>query len=209
MLWVALEFLFPNLFPWRMGNSQMQVPVLIQIGDLTGPYGLSFVIVWVNAGMTLALARPRRWRPLLAAVGAAVLVVGYGALRMPAVQRAIDAAPVVSVGLVQANVGIYEKGNVALFDINLDKYRELSAPLQSTVDVLIWPESVAQMVGVGARRAAGAQAQSVRRRRIVSDLRRPRLRLSDRAAAHAADVQQRLPDRRQRTRATAATTSTS
>jgi apolipoprotein N-acyltransferase len=45
---------------------------------------------------------------------------------------------------VQGNVGIHEKGNVALFDVNLEHYRELSAPLQSQVDLLIWPESVAQ-----------------------------------------------------------------
>ena len=144
VLWVALEFLFPNLFPWRMGNSQMEVPVLLQIGDLTGPYGLSFAIVWANAGIALALIRPRRWLPLLASAAAAALVVVYGAWRMPVVQESIDAAAPVSVGLVQGNVGIYEKGDVALFDINLEKYRELSGPLQSTVDVLIWPESVAQ-----------------------------------------------------------------
>src|SRR5215470_11091911 len=107
LIWVALEFLFPNLFAWRMGNSQLQVPVLMQIGDVTGPYGLSFVIVWVSSGIALALARPRRWRPLLGALAAAVLVVVYGAVRMPAVQQAIDTAPRVSVGLVQGNVGIY------------------------------------------------------------------------------------------------------
>jgi apolipoprotein N-acyltransferase len=144
VLWVALEFLFPNLFLWRVANTQMQVPILLQVGDLTGPYGLSFVVLWVNAGIALALARPRRWGPLLAAAAAAALVAGYGALRMAQVQRAIDAAPPVAVGIVQGNVGIYEKGTVALFDINLEKYRQLSAPLQSTVDVLIWPESVAQ-----------------------------------------------------------------
>lgn len=141
--WVTVEFFFPNLFPWRMGNSQLRAPVLLQIGDLTGPYGLSFAILWVNAGIALALERPRRWRPLAAAAAAAALVVGYGAVRMPAVQRAIDAAPEVSVGLVQGNIGIYEKGEVALFEINLDKYRELSQPLADAVDVLIWPESVA------------------------------------------------------------------
>jgi apolipoprotein N-acyltransferase len=143
-LWVALEFLFPNLFPWRMGNSQLEVPILMQIGDLTGPYGLSFVIVWVSAAITLALLRPRRWAPLLAAGAAAVLVVVYGIWRMPSVQAAIDAAQPVSVGLVQGNVGIYEKGDATLFDINLDTYRKLSRRLQSNVDVLIWPESVAQ-----------------------------------------------------------------
>lgn len=143
-LWVVLEFFFPNLFPWRMANSQMLAPVLMQIGDITGPYGLSFVIVWLGAGIVLALRRPRRWAPVAAAGAGALAVLAYGIVRMPAVAAAIAAAPRVSVALVQGNVGIYEKGNVALFDVNLDKYRELSAPLQSSVDVLIWPESVAQ-----------------------------------------------------------------
>jgi apolipoprotein N-acyltransferase len=143
-VWVALELVFPNLFPWRMANTQQLVPVLMQIGDVTGPYGLSFAIVWVSAGIALALRRPRRAAPLAAALAGALAVVGYGAMRMPMIQRAIDAAPTVAVGLVQGNVGIHEKGDVALFDINLEKYRELSAPLESDVDVLIWPESVAQ-----------------------------------------------------------------
>ena len=144
VLWVALEFLFPNLFPWRMANSQLELPLLMQSGDLAGPYLLSFVMVWVSAGLALVLGARHRLAPLAAAAAATAALVGYGVWRMPAVQAAIDAAPTVRVGLVQGNIGIYEKGNVSLFDVNLEHYRELSAPLQSQVDVLIWPESVAQ-----------------------------------------------------------------
>ncbi|MBX3026024.1 apolipoprotein N-acyltransferase [bacterium] len=144
VLWVALEFLFPNLFPWRMANSQLERPLLLQSGDLAGPYLLSFVMVWVSAGIALALDGRRRFAPLAAALAALAALVLYGVWRMPIVQAAVDAAPTVRVGLVQGNIGIHEKGNVSLFDVNLDHYRELSAPLQSQVDVLIWPESVAQ-----------------------------------------------------------------
>ena len=144
LLWVALEFLFPNLFPWRMANSQLEWPLIMQSGDLAGPYLLSFVMVWLSAAVALAARAGRRLGPLAAAAAAALALVAYGAWRMADVQAAIDAAPTVRVGLVQANIGIYEKGNVSLFDINLERYRELSAPLQGQVDVLIWPESVAQ-----------------------------------------------------------------
>ena len=144
VLWVGLEFLYPNLFPWRMANTQFLMPWLTQIGDVTGPFGLSFVLLWVNAGITLTLLPRRRWRPLLAAAMATILVLGYGLFRVPIIQAAIDAAPVVRVGLIQGNVGIHEKGDVARFDVNVDRYRKLSEPLQSQIDVLIWPESVAQ-----------------------------------------------------------------
>lgn len=142
-LWVTLEFLYPNLFPWHMANSQLALPVLLQVGDLTGPYGLSFVMLWVSAALLLAVQRPRRVSPLIAAVTATIVVFGYGAVREQQVQAAIDAAPTVRVGLIQGNVGIREKGNAAFFDINVEKYRSLSRTLQNSVDVLIWPESVA------------------------------------------------------------------
>ena len=48
------------------------------------------------------------------------------------------------VALVQGNVGIREKGNAAYFEVNVERYRKLSEPLQDDVDVLIWPESVSQ-----------------------------------------------------------------
>ncbi|MEO8601937.1 MAG: apolipoprotein N-acyltransferase [bacterium] len=144
LLWVALEFLYPNLFPWHMANSQLEAPLLMQSGDLAGPYLLSFVMVWCSAGVVFALRTPRRWAPLGAALSAALLLVGYGLWRMPQIQTAIDAAPHVAVGLVQGNIGFKQKGDVAMFDVNLDTYRQLSAPLQGQVDVLIWPESVEQ-----------------------------------------------------------------
>src|SRR6185369_8394299 len=131
-------------FPWRVGHTQFHAPVLTQIGDITGPYGLSFVVVWFGAGVTLFLRSKRNWPALVAATTGALVIAVYGLVRMSTVQAAIDAAPVVRVGLVQANVGIFEKEDATLLDINVDRYRRLSDPMQSRIDLLIWPESVAQ-----------------------------------------------------------------
>ncbi len=144
VLWVALEFLYPNLFPWRMANCQLHAPVLMQIGDVTGPFGLSFVMVWVSAAVVDVLGPPRRTAPLLAALSATFVVVAYGMVRLPAIERAMQAAPVARVGLVQGNISIQEKGDVSYFDINLDKYQQLSEGLQDSVDVIVWPETVSQ-----------------------------------------------------------------
>ena len=53
-LWVAFEFLRANAFflsaPWfLLGHSQYQNIPLLQVTSLTGVYGLSFLIVLVNA----------------------------------------------------------------------------------------------------------------------------------------------------------------
>lgn len=156
LLWVSLEFLFPNLFPWRMANCQFHAPVLLQIGDLTGPLGLSFVMVWMSAGIVQLFDRPRRVLPVAAAAAATGAVVAYGAWRLPQVDRAIAAAPKVRVALVQGNVSIKEKGDFHYFDINLDKYQQLSEAVQDDVDLIVWPETVSQRwVAADTRRLQG------------------------------------------------------
>lgn len=144
VVWVTLEFLFPTVFPWRMAHTQWQVPVLIQVGDLTGPYSLSFVLVWVSAGCAILPGEHRRVAPLAAALGSAALIAAYGAYRLPRIEDAQRRAPSVRVALVQGNIGIKEKGDVRYFEVNLEQYRQLSRDLQDDVDVVVWPETVSQ-----------------------------------------------------------------
>ncbi len=141
VVWVAVELVFPNLFPWRMGHSQLEWTAMLQIGDLTGPYGLSFVLVWFAAGLALLLVR-RQWPPLAAALIAALVVFSYGQWRWQQIDAAATAAPRLRAGLVQGNVGIVEKSNSAYFEINVEKYRALSRAVQDHADILIWPETV-------------------------------------------------------------------
>lgn len=141
--WVVLEFFYPNLFPWRLANSQMEALRLIQSGDFAGPYLLSFAMVWVAAALALLLLSGT-WKPLLAA---GALVAGlwlYGQWRLVAIDQAMQGAPVLRVALVQGNVGIEEKGDVRYFAVNLEKYRRLSDAVQDRVDLVVWPETVHQ-----------------------------------------------------------------
>lgn len=77
-LWAALEFIrsfFLSGFPWFfIGHTQYQWTPLIQIADITGVYGISFIIVMVNACIAdLILSSPglknlfsiKRYRPCL------------------------------------------------------------------------------------------------------------------------------------------------
>ncbi|HHT9112353.1 MAG TPA: apolipoprotein N-acyltransferase [Candidatus Wunengus sp. YC65] len=53
--WVALEYIrsfFLSGFPWFfIGHTQYQYLPVIQIADITGVYGVSFIIIMVNAGI--------------------------------------------------------------------------------------------------------------------------------------------------------------
>jgi apolipoprotein N-acyltransferase len=143
-IWVSLELIFPNLFPWRLANSQIETPPLLQIGELAGPFGLSFVMVWASAAVARTLLEGlRSGAPALAATAIATAgVVAFGIVRLEATDRAVREAPKVKVGLVQGNLSIEEKGSVHYFESNLATYRRLSLELGTEPDVVIWPESV-------------------------------------------------------------------
>jgi apolipoprotein N-acyltransferase len=69
-LWVFLEYIRSNLsflaLPWTLlAHSQYQYPVMIQMASVTGTYGISFLMVMVNAALTsLFLGRPKSRLPL-------------------------------------------------------------------------------------------------------------------------------------------------
>ena len=154
----------------------------MQIGDLTGPYVLSFV-------MRLGAAPASRWLLRAAAALARRSLrcrrrrrrswSPTARWRMPDRAGGDRRAPTVRVGLVQGNVGIHEKGNVALFDINLEQ-------LPRAVGAAAVAGRRADLAGVGGA-VVGAGAGTTRLPpkhnpfvgiARVPDLRRPRLRLS-------------------------------
>ncbi len=55
VVWTALEFLSPSLFPYRIGHALMQVPILVQFVELTGAYGPTFLVMW-GGGLLYHLA---------------------------------------------------------------------------------------------------------------------------------------------------------
>src|SRR5437879_7117348 len=97
-LWVALEWLRGHLFsgfPWALlGYSQYHTLSVIQIADVTGVYGVSFLLVLVNALVARfvdALASrvgrgakpiPFPWVTVALAAGLVAFVVDYGYSRL-------------------------------------------------------------------------------------------------------------------------------
>ncbi|HUE38791.1 MAG TPA: apolipoprotein N-acyltransferase [Candidatus Binatia bacterium] len=144
IFWVMLEFLYPSLFPWRMANCQLRLPVLLQIGELTGPFGLSLCMVWTGAALAAVTQQGiRSARSALACAAiATAAVASYGLVRLPAMEQAIAAVPPIRVGIVQGNLTIEEKQDVRYLEGNLDTYKRLTIALSPPPDVVIWPESV-------------------------------------------------------------------
>jgi len=150
--WIAQEYLRSFIitgFPWfYMGHTQYEHLSAIQLADLTGVYGISFVIVTVNACIAEVLCMPhrrrRRRRVVALVLWTALLVAGlygYGAYRL------IEYRPRVGprVCVVQGNVPQSLK-----MSTDLDACREMLREYESTsmeargeeIDLVVWPETM-------------------------------------------------------------------
>ena len=137
-LFVATEYARAHVLtgnPWALlGQSQHCLP-LIQVCDLAGVYGLSFLLALVAT----AAAELRRARvPAATAAVAVVLVLIYGEWRI----AAVTAGGSLQVTMVQANLPNDERGSPERFSEHLERYlgltrREISPPPA----LIIWPEN--------------------------------------------------------------------
>ncbi|HOU53884.1 MAG TPA: apolipoprotein N-acyltransferase [Myxococcota bacterium] len=158
---VASEQVVPFLFPWQFGNGQLRFPAAIQIADVLGVPGVSLVVALFGAALGTVVARRLDrgsfpWVPVVLALAAVGGDLIYGALRIREVDAAVGQAAPFRVGVVEADVGIWEKEakapdgtplpfqeQVRVLYRNLLKHQILSANLEATEhpDLLVWPES--------------------------------------------------------------------
>ena len=150
VLWVALEYLRSFLltgFPWaNLGYSQYLNLPFIQMADITGAYGLSFVIVLVNVTLFWVLHQwSKKTFPFKEVVVTAIILLGfliYGYVKMGSIDRQINQNPSLKVGLVQGNIDQSIKWDKSFQIETLKIYEKLSSRVaEEKPDLIIWPET--------------------------------------------------------------------
>lgn len=158
-LWVSLEYIRSNLsflaLPWMLlSHSQYEYPVILQVASITGAWGLSFLIVLVNAGLFAfilpylpAAAQSRqalrlavRGRALIAGVSSsafiAALLYGWALSGDPS-----SGGPF-RVSVVQGNISQEIKWDWKYANHILDKFAQLTEiSAQDRPDLIVWPEA--------------------------------------------------------------------
>ena len=148
-LWVALEYARGSFwflaYPWNfLAHSQHQFLPVIQIADLTGAYGVSFVLLMANQVVSqlpdLRAGRDWRW----GAQGLGVSVVLAATLLYGWHKLAADAQPAthLRVALVQANVTPRNRMTVKEQMAHLAAYGRLTGKVaQEKPGLIVWPSS--------------------------------------------------------------------
>lgn len=146
-LWVALEYLRGCLltgFPWALlGYSQQNFSAAIQSADVTGVYGVSFLLIAVNCALAWLVCEPKSrlcWGGVAAVMLMTLTHVGYGVWKNSQAMDVRSAS--LRVSLIQGNIDQAQKWVPENRQATIDKYQGLSQQaLQQPVDLLIWPEA--------------------------------------------------------------------
>jgi len=145
-LWVALEWIRGNFmtgFGWvLLAHSQTGNIPIIQIADITGAYGVSFLIVFVNTAIFVTIRdfRKKEYRTgyLVAALTLVFIAQAYGILKL----KNVFTGERLRVAVVQGNIPQSKKWDDRFRKEIYKKYEKLTrAAAKNKPGLVIWPET--------------------------------------------------------------------
>ncbi len=160
VVWVTLEFARTYAltgYPWALlGYTQYTLLPVIQIADITGIYGVSFLVASVNGAvydMTLSRhttipggSRQNRWQmpsaaALLIVVLIAAVIYGTGKLNEE------DLGHNITISIVQGNIPQDKKWDYRFQQEVIDTYKKLTLEVsENKPDLIVWPETAVPFV---------------------------------------------------------------
>lgn len=161
VLWVSIEyvrsFLFTG-FPWELiAYSQYKSLHIIQVSDILGSYGISFLIAMSNAAVFIGFLyvkdtqRHEKKIPIRhVAISLLVFIFVlagfwyYGKIRIENTDSAVSDSAGITISVIQGNISQSEKWDPAFQYATVKKYLNLSRSVEADKpDLVVWPETAA------------------------------------------------------------------
>jgi apolipoprotein N-acyltransferase len=154
LLWTTLEFLRSYAlggFPWSsLGYSQYRFLSIIQTADITGVYGISFLIAAVNGAIVDALLLKRRQaeRPLFSllpivagfvSLGLVIIIsLSYGAFRLNQHRSGLP----LKAAVIQPDIEQDKKWDPSYQEAVMKTLKDLSlSAAKDGPELIVWPET--------------------------------------------------------------------
>lgn len=151
--WVAVEFLFPSLFPYFQGLSQYRVLPVFQLASVFGVYGVTYLVILTNSALANLLFEIRdrqagliwyrlfSWLPLGLVCLLWMANFTWGMVRLQNVERKSEQASVARIALLQQAYSMEEmitwrgEDSLAAWLVSSQKIKSES------ISLMIWPEA--------------------------------------------------------------------
>jgi apolipoprotein N-acyltransferase len=146
--WITGEYLLTLTdlkFPWlTIGHGLAKFTSFIQIADITGAFGLSFIVLWINIFIYKGIKSFKENTKagliyLSVATSIFLVVIIYGFIK---INNPVEDVKKIRVGIIQPNIDPWNKWELGGLDNILKNYFDLS---QKCVDkgakIILWPET--------------------------------------------------------------------
>ena len=152
-LWVGLDWLRSVLFtgfPWMdLGYALYNTPTAIQIADLVGHHGVTYLVIFINTLLFLLVKTRRSTRATLLLLIPACFLIGsaglYSQKRFSEVHEQLTAsgAQPITIGIVQGNIDQSIKWSPSQQAATVQTYLTLTESLMASrpPTLVVWPET--------------------------------------------------------------------
>ena len=158
-IWVSFEYLRSLThfaFPWGLiGYSQYKAIELIQIADITGIYGVSCIIMFVNISIFIVLLylTKQSWHKQIPSLSQSILILlfvftalfwtySYGIQRIQEIDQQLESSQGMKVSVIQGNIAQDLKWDDAYRIKTTKKYLDLTRKASADLpELVIWPET--------------------------------------------------------------------
>lgn len=148
VVWTGLELarahLLTGMSMASIAHTQYRWLALIQLSDLAGEFGVTFVVVFAAASLARMFpcdGRPFMFRPLLPAAALLLAAITYGEMRI----RGNATRPGPTIALIQGSVDTEMRYDPELKGRVFQEYLDLSRRAVAEnrqVDLVVWPETM-------------------------------------------------------------------
>lgn len=149
--WVFFEFLKSNLltgFPWEnLGFSQYLNLPFIQISNITGAFGLSFIIVLINYSISHfiffknEISKKQALFELILVLLIFISVILYGYYNIYSVRASLKNKKPLEVALIQGNIGMFQKWRITKKRTTKIYLNLTKKSLKYKPKIVVWPET--------------------------------------------------------------------
>jgi len=149
-LWVLLEYIRSHLFtgfPWALlGYAQYLNLPIIQIADITGAWGVSFLVMMVNVAIYIAvsgkLSAISKKQKYLLPILALFVTLTYGYFKIYSLKLKMLSNLPLKISVIQGNIPQELKWDIRAEDFIMGRYLGLtSEAAKDKLDLIIWPEA--------------------------------------------------------------------
>jgi len=148
----SLEFFFPMLFNWTLGNTQYLFLPFIQIVDIFGISFLSFIMALFNIIVFKLIISKMvdkngdnykiYFKKIVYFTLFFIVLMIYGVIQINRYDKKMKNADKLKIGIIQANIDIFDIHNPRKYEANIDKFKDESLKAKREgAELIIWPES--------------------------------------------------------------------